>query len=166
MNSIEQLNAIEEIKQLKARYFECLDGKDWPAYETVFATDAMMDAREAFSASDPLSGESRIYGRPDLLAGMDTSEWVTNGAAAIAANAAALLGSVCTVHRGHMPRITILSADEATGMWGMEDLLRFPAGLPITEIRGHGHYHEHYIRIDGRWLIHSTRLTRLRIDVS
>jgi len=166
MTSIEQLAAIEDIKQLKARYFECLDGKDWPAYETVFATDAVMDAREAFSASDPLSGESRIYGRPDLLAAMDTSGWVTEGAAAIAANARTLLGSVCTVHRGYMPRITILSPDKATGTWGMEDLLRFPAGSPITEIRGYGHYHERYVRIEGRWLIRSTRLTRLRIDVS
>ncbi|MGD9811590.1 MAG: nuclear transport factor 2 family protein [Sphingobium sp.] len=166
MNSIEKLNAIEEIKQLKARYFECLDGKDWPAYETVFATDAVMDAREAFSASDPLSGESRIYGRPDLLAGMDTSEWVTKGANAIAVNAATLLGSVCTVHRGYMPRITILAADEAAGIWGMEDLLCFPPGSPIREVRGHGHYHERYVRLEGRWLIRSTRLTRLRIDVS
>lgn len=159
------MNDIEEIKQLKARYFEYLDGKDWASYQTIFTPDAVMDAREAFSAVDPLTGESRIYGSPELLAGMDTSEWVTTGAEAIAANASNLLGPVCTVHRGYMPRITIESADEAAGVWGMEDLLHFPAGSPITAINGHGHYHERYARIDGRWLIRATRLTRLRIDV-
>jgi hypothetical protein len=165
MTEIEKLLAIQEIRQLKARYFECIDGKDWAAYRTVFTPDAVMDAREAFSAKDPLTGETRVYGKPELLAAMDTSGWLTTGAATIAENAAGLLGPICTVHKGYMPRITLESWHCASGVWGMEDLLRFPSGSPIEEIQGFGHYHETYARIDGHWLIKATRLTRLRIDV-
>jgi len=165
MTEIEKLLAVQEIRNLKARYFECLDRKDWAGYKGVFTPDAVMDARETFHAADPLTGEVRIYGKPELLATMDASGWLTTGAQAIADNAAALLSSVCTVHRGFVPRITLDSWNVASGVWGMEDMLRFPSGSPIEEIHGFGHYHETYARIDGRWLIRATRLTRLRIDV-
>jgi hypothetical protein len=32
-------------------------------------------------------------------------------------------------------------------------------------MHGYGHYHETYEKVDGRWLIASTTLTRLRTDV-
>lgn len=41
MNTIDQLVAIEEIKALKARYFRCVDTKDWDGFGAVFATDAV-----------------------------------------------------------------------------------------------------------------------------
>ena len=45
MNDIDKLWAIEQIKQLKARYFRSMDTKDWAALEAVFAPDAVMDMR-------------------------------------------------------------------------------------------------------------------------
>ena len=45
MDTVERLEAIEEIKQLKARYFRCMDTKDWHGFTTVFAPDARMDVR-------------------------------------------------------------------------------------------------------------------------
>ena len=43
MTESEQLLAVEEIKQLKARYFRCMDTKDWAGFEAVFAPDATVD---------------------------------------------------------------------------------------------------------------------------
>src|SRR6266480_5511468 len=39
---------------------------------------------------------------------------------------------------------------------------REPEGSPITTMHGYGHYREAYEKVDGRWLIASTTLTRLR----
>jgi SnoaL-like domain len=52
MTVSEQLLAIEAIKQLKARYFRCLDTKDWAGFLAVFAPDAVIDASEAFTPTD------------------------------------------------------------------------------------------------------------------
>jgi hypothetical protein len=43
VNDIEKLLAIEEIKNLKARYFRCVDTKDWPGFQAVFAPNARFD---------------------------------------------------------------------------------------------------------------------------
>ena len=40
MATLEELDAIEQIKQLKARYFRCMDTKDWDGFQAVFAPDA------------------------------------------------------------------------------------------------------------------------------
>jgi hypothetical protein len=165
MTDTEELLATEAIKQLKARYFHTLDTKDWAGFQSVFAPDAVMDMREAFHAVDPLSGEPRIYGNASLLAGMDTSGWLLLGAEVIGSSAPNLFTNVCTVHHGSMPQISIADHDSATGIWWMEDLLRFPPGSPMEEVRGWGYYHETYRRLDGRWVIQSTRLKRLRVDV-
>ena len=54
MNDIEMLLAIEEIKQLKARYFRSMDTKEFQTLHTVFAPDATFDFREALR--DPVLG--------------------------------------------------------------------------------------------------------------
>ena len=40
-----------------------------------------------------------------------------------------------------MPEIEITSPTPATGVWAMEDMLRWPNG---TEMHGYGHYYETY----------------------
>ena len=69
-----------------------------------------------------------------------------------------------TVHHGHMPEITVHSPSEATGVWAMEDLLRWPEEAPLGSMHGFGHYHERYVRLDGAWHIAHLRLSRLRRD--
>lgn len=147
MNIVERLEAIEEIKQLKARYFRCMDTKDWDGFTSVFAPDARMD----------VSGE--------LGDGADDSGGVTTGNREIAAFVRASIDDVTTVHHGHMPEIDVTSPTSATGTWAMEDHLWWPEGSPISKMHGYGHYHETYEKVDGRWLITSTKLTRLRTDV-
>ena len=71
------------------------------------------------------------------------------------------IGDVVTVHHGHMPEIELTSPTTATGVWAMEDMLRWPDG---SELHGYGHYHETYVKVDGSWRIASSTLTRLRMD--
>ena len=164
MQDLERLLAIEEIKQLKATYFHCVDTKNWKGFLEVFAPDAEFDHRTAFDAVDPVSGESRVYGRPELLKHIDTSEWKVKGREALFSMSADF-AAVSTVHHGFNPRITVHSAEEASGIWAMTDLLRFAENAPIREIRGYGFYHETYRKLDGRWLIQSNTLKRIRVDV-
>jgi hypothetical protein len=147
VDALARLEAIEELKQLKARYFRCMDTKDWDGFAAVFAPDAVMD----------MSSEMR-----DRTTGGDG---ITRGNEAIAAFVRGAIHVVQTVHQGHTPELVIESETTARGVWAMEDLLRWPDGYPIATLHGYGHYHETYRKVDGAWRIQSTRLSRLRIDV-
>jgi hypothetical protein len=147
MDALERLVAVEELKKLKARYFRCMDTKDWAGFADVFAPDAVMD----------MSSEMRD--------GTTTGSGITRGNQAIADFVRAAVDHVRTVHHGHMPELELESDTTARGVWAMEDLLRWPPGHPVATIHGFGHYHETYTKVDGAWRIQSTRLTRLRVDV-
>ena len=67
-----------------------------------------------------------------------------------------------TVHQVHAPEIELTSATTATGVWALEDVVRLAPGL---NLKGYGHYHETYEKIDGRWYIMGSKLTRLREDI-
>jgi len=132
---------IEAIKQLKARYFRLLDTKDWDAFREVFTTDVVVDTTDS---------------------GGDVQESVDDFLAMLIPT---LEGAV-TVHHGHMPEIELTSATTATGIWAMEDVIRFPEGGFLNTLQGWGHYHETYEKVGGEWRIKTTRLTRLRLDVT
>jgi uncharacterized protein (TIGR02246 family) len=143
VNDTEKLLALEDIRALKARYFRCVDTKDWKGFRDVFAPDALFD----ISADVPGC----------ILAGPDKIVEMASGP---------LTGCV-SVHHGHCQEIEVTSDTTATGVWAMEDMLRWAddATSPIKALHGYGHYHETYIKLDGRWRIKSLRLTRLRVDV-
>jgi uncharacterized protein (TIGR02246 family) len=146
MDSSTDLAAIEQIRQLKARYFRCMDTKDWNGFADVFAPDAVMD----------MSGEMRD--------GTTAGDGLTRGGPEIAAFVKGAVDAVQTVHHGHMPEIEITSPTSARGIWAMEDMLRWPEGSPIRTLHGYGHYHETYEKLDGQWRIKTITLTRLRVD--
>jgi len=127
---------IKAIEQLKARYFRTMDTKDWAGMREVFADGVVMDTTA--------SGGSVIVGADDFMAFLRET-----------------LADVVTVHHGHMPEIELTSPTTATGIWAMEDNLRWPDG---SELRGFGHYAETYEKADGAWRISSSTLTRLRMD--
>src|SRR5437868_877630 len=108
------MDDIEAIKQLKARYFRTMDTKDWNGMRAVFADDVVVDTTS--------SGGGVVIGADDFLV------FLRN-----------MIGDVATVHHGHMPEIELTSPTSATGVWSMEDMLRWPNGL---EMHGYGHYHE------------------------
>jgi len=132
---VQRLLAVEEIKQLKARYFRFLDTKDWAGLASVFTADAVLEA------------EGRAREGADNIVGF----------------VAKFLEGAVSVHHGHMPEITITGPDSATGVWAMFDYLQLPTEPP-SELRGYGHYHEEYVREDGVWRIRRLVLTRLRVD--
>jgi monoterpene epsilon-lactone hydrolase len=127
------LAAIEEIKQLKARYFRLMDTKQWSALGAVFARRARL-----------LDEESK-------------TGW--SGREAIVAGLAQVLASARTVHHGHMPEIELLSETEARGVWAMNDWV----DTPDFTLDGWGHYHERYVFEDGAWRIADERISRLRV---
>jgi hypothetical protein len=145
VGDVERLVATEEIKRLKARYFRCLDMKDWTCLEGVYAPDAQVTFLNSPSA-DPKSVKP-LMGRAAVIASMRRG-----------------VEPLRTVHHGHMPEIEILSPTTAKGIWAMEDLIERPGGKNLTT--GYGHYHETYERIDGQWRIKTLLLTRLRMDRS
>jgi hypothetical protein len=140
MNTLEKLDAIEAIKQLKARYFRTLDTKDWAGLREVFTEDVMIDTTQDAGGEPSVGVEAFV---PRLLDA---------------------IGLATTVHHGHMAEIEITSPTTAHGVWAMEDLIRWPEGFPIAGMHGWGHYNESYVKQGDGWRISSLTLTRLRVD--
>ncbi|MDB5702757.1 MAG: hypothetical protein JWL66_2956 [Sphingomonadales bacterium] len=136
---------LEEIRGVKARYCRFLDTKDWAGLTALFTEDAVLDVQQD-------TGMPPFKGR-DLLI-----EQIR--AAVIEAKSA---------HQVHTPEITINSEASASIIWAMQDRVVWNEGRsPIPGVRsitGYGHYHEHYVRQDGAWLIASLKLTRLHVDM-
>lgn len=139
LSAAERLLEIEEIKQLKARYFRLMDTKQWLPFSQVFSDDVVVDV----SHDKHASGDT-IRGRADVV------DFIRKA-----------VGKAITVHHGHMPEIELTSPTEAQGVWSMFDYVEFKPGRGI---RGYGHYHEEYRKEHGRWHIRRLKLTRLRVD--
>jgi hypothetical protein len=137
MNNFDAIQDLEALKQLKARYCRFLDTKQWSEWRSLFADDFVSDTTEA-------GGK--------LIKGADT----------FVAFVRKMLNTRTTVHQVHAPEITITSATTATGIWALEDFIRFMPGL---NMHGYGHYHETYEKFDGHWRIKTSKLTRLREDI-
>ena len=136
MDPVARLVAIEDIKQLKARYFRTMDQKRWDEMAQVFTHDARMDAEG----------------------------YVTDGRDAIIEFLKNVLDQVRTVHHGHMPEIEVTSPTTARGVWAMFDYVEFPSEDAPQGLKGYGHYEEEYAVEDGAWRIRRLTLTRLRVD--
>jgi uncharacterized protein (TIGR02246 family) len=101
MASPEELDDIEAIKQLKARYFRTLDRQEWDGFAQVFARDAVLEVPEA--------GIVR-QGRDEIVGSVSKA-----------------LAGATTVHHGHMPEIELTGPDTATGIWAMADYVEWPS---------------------------------------
>lgn len=151
MDPLARLIAIEEIKQVKARYFRYLDTRDWEGMAQTFARDAVFDCSEAFQTT-PLGGEPIgavgpvTQGRENIVA------WITD-----------ILAKQTSLHHGHCHEITVDSETEAHGVIAMNDVIR-DAGRTKTVLAASGHYWEKYRFEDGAWRIAESRLTRLFND--
>jgi 3-hydroxyisobutyrate dehydrogenase-like beta-hydroxyacid dehydrogenase len=140
-DAVRELAAIEEIKQLKARYFRFLDMKDWDSFADLFTGDC--------EHLLPTDDDRRPVPNDQYLRDIRRT-----------------LADATTVHHGHTPEITIVGPNEATGTWAMFDDVEIPGdGRGPTHFQGYGYYHETYRRCDdGRWRISSKRNVRLRVD--
>jgi hypothetical protein len=127
---------IEDIRQLKARYFRMMDTKDWDGLAAVFTDDVEID----------VTGE-----------GGGVTRSVADYIPFLRAN----IEDVITVHHGHMPEIRLTSPTTAVGIWALEDQLWWPEGAPIKHMHGFGHYHETYEKQSAGWRIKTMTITRL-----
>lgn len=123
------------ICNLKATYCRLLDTKDWEGWAQLFTEDVEVDVRD--------SGGGLEKGRDSFVASVRGSIETTK-----------------TCHQVHSPEIDI-SGDSAQAVWAMQDRLIWDNGHTMT---GYGHYHEHYVRRDGRWQIARQKLTRLFME--
>jgi hypothetical protein len=142
MTDSERLVALEDIKQVKARYFRCMDTKDWAGFEAVFTPDATAD----------YSSEG------------DAKDWAAAGASKVVALVRKAVGPAITVHHGHMAEVEVVAPTVAKGIFAMEDLIWWPEGSNRKTLHGWGHYYETYEKIGGKWLIKTLKLTRLRVE--
>lgn len=129
---------LDAIQQLKARYFRLMDTKDWAGFRQVFTDDVVIDTSESDG---------------DVMTGAD----------AFVAFLEQVLGDAVTVHQGHMPEIELTSDATATGTWAMQDLITWPDGMQLV---GFGHYHDTYVKGPDGWRIATSKLTRLRRDLT
>ena len=127
---------IEDIRQLKARYFRMMDTKDWDGLAQVFTDDVEID----------VTGE-----------GGGVTRSVADYIPFLRAN----IEHVITVHHGHMPEIQLTSPTTASAIWALEDQLWWPEGAPIKYMHGFGHYHETYEKLAVGWRIKTMTITRL-----
>ena len=143
MDITEKLQAIEEIRALKARYFRYMDTKQFDALASVFTSDMQV-----------VSPDGNI--------------WLTGGDAFAGSLRTSLEYSV-SCHQGFTAEIDIIDDSNARGIWAMQDVIEWPEGHPREgwkSIIGRGHYHETYRKTDGAWQIATLCLTRLRLDVT
>jgi hypothetical protein len=137
VDAAERSAAIAEIERLKARYFRAMDSADWDGLAAAFAADAVMD----------MSGSG----------GRVADDAVLSGNERIARVVRRFLEGARSIHRGQVQEIELTGADTARGVWSMTDQIFWPDGA-VDE--GAGTYYDEYRRVDGVWLIASTRLVR------
>lgn len=134
---IQKLNDIEAIKQLKAKYFRCLDGKLWDELETTLSPNI----------ETSYSDGKLVFHSPKEI-----TEYL----------AAAMPKEEISMHMGHTPEITIDSETTATGRWYLEDNLIFTDGkYKNVGINGGAFYTDKYEKIDGQWFIKETGYVRI-----
>lgn len=151
MEPLEELLAIEAIKQMKSRYFQAVDEKDYRLIEQLFTEDAIVDFTAELRHHVGHHGVNEEVLRTPV-------QPVTGGVETARVIADAVDGLV-TVHHGHDPQITLLGPDTATGRWSMYDILEYPD----ETMHGFGHYHEEYVRQGQDWRFSKLTLTRLRV---
>ena len=129
------LEAIELIKQLKARYFRFIDTRDIDGLRTVFTEDATATFKGADYDFD-------LKGWPALETFYKKS----------------FTPQAFGMHNGHHPEISV-EGDTATGIWYLQDIF-VNLAQDIT-IMGSALYHDEYRVEAGEWRIASTGYKRL-----
>ena len=137
---LRQLLDIEQIKQLKYRYFRGIDTADAETLGAVFTEDARIDLRGG-SYRCQFDGKAAIL---DFLSSAFHNE-----------------SAAC--HQGHHPEIEITGADTATGTWYLQDVFIDFSRDIVT--RGSAFYHDRYQRVDGTWKVALSEYDRIWEEV-
>jgi hypothetical protein len=128
---------VDAIKSLKASYFSNIDAKNWDALRDLLAPDVVEDTT---CSAGPL-----LVGRDPFIAFLKLT-----------------LGTATTHHQGYDPHIHLTSATTAEALWTLEDVLIFGGTVGV---HGYGHYNDRYAKVDGKWIVKYSKLTRTRLDL-
>ena len=143
MNPLERLQALDAIRQLKARRLRAMDAKEWDLYTQLHCADHV---------SDTYGGE------------------VMPSAAQNTARLREFLDGVTSVHHVFSHELELQSDTEARGIWCMEDRLWWQqeteSGPQEFNLHGFGYYHERYRFDDGVWKFCYRRLDRTKVILS
>ena len=131
---IRVMEDIEAIKNLKAKYFRCVDKKLWEEMETVLTEDAVADYGMGIEL---LQGRQAII--EFLKKNLDRD-------------------SMISVHQGHNPEIEITSDTTARGVWVLNDRLIIQT---IATLNGWRYYEDEYVKVNGEWKKKSTKITNI-----
>ena len=136
-------NDLEQIRQLKSRYFRLMDTQQWDAWQHCFTDDI-----SAFYEGAPRPGRN------------DPTDIGCEGKAALIDGVSSLMKGAVSMHQGFMPELELTGATTAKGIWAMFDYVR----LPTCAFKGWGHYHEDYVKQNGEWKLKKIHLTRLHTE--
>src|SRR6478672_226407 len=134
MTVLERLEALEEIKLLKARRDRFVDTKDWVALEALHVPE-----HRSFNG--------------------DYEPWTS--AAEMIANVREIMKNLRTAHHSHTPEITFESPTIASGIWAMTGVSVWHQGDDEHWFFATGHYFETYEKRNKRWVFTSRSLEYL-----
>jgi SnoaL-like domain len=126
--TLQQLSDLEEIRQLKARYFRCIDTGNEAELATVFAEDVEIDLRGG-------GYRLQVHGRKDMV------DFI----------ASSFNSDVIAMHHGHTPEIRFTGPDTAEGVWYLQDRFIDPARNEDTQ--GSSLYRDRYVRTADGWKV-------------
>ncbi len=139
---ISALEDIEAIKQLKARYWRCLDKKLWDEFGTCFAEDATFNVGET-----PLGAVGLSRGRDEIV------QFVKGRMERSCAT---------TFHQGQALEIVTRTDTTIKAVWRFHDYLIVKPDAETNEwLKGYGFYEDEYAKAAGQWKIKSLKVTRL-----
>lgn len=131
-----RLEAIEEIKQLKHRYFRSIDRRDVDTLRTLFTEDVEIDYEGG-------TYRWQLQGREPLVDALYASFNPRSVAC----------------HTGHHPEITLTGADQARGLWYLTDIMINREQKLITS--GSALYADTYAKTEDGWKIRKSTYKRI-----
>ena len=134
--SVQQLSDLEEIRQLKHKYFRCIDTGNWAEIGSVFADDVEIDYR---GGGYRLS----VKGKADMV------EFLASN----------FNSDVVAMHMGHTPEIEFTGQDSAKAKWYLED--RFINPERNEDTVGTAIYYDQYIRTAEGWKLKFSEYDRV-----
>ncbi|MEK9649422.1 MAG: nuclear transport factor 2 family protein [Gammaproteobacteria bacterium] len=141
MDTLEKLFAIEEIKQLKHRYFRAIDMADFDLLDEIFHPDIKVDYRGG------------------------TYRWEQSGKEAIIkALKYSFHSQAAAMHTGHHPEISIDSSITASGKWYLHDIFFNFNEKIVTQ--GTALYEDEYMHDGVSWKIISSQYDRIVESIS
>jgi hypothetical protein len=135
-----QLEAMELIRQRKAKYCRYLDTKQFDKWEQLFKSDAKI-----------------VFYNIDNLVKVEFGS-----VAEFFPGTRGLFSTAQTIHQTHNSEIEFKSDTEATAIWSMEDwhIYAPEGGNPSKTMHGYGFYYETWELVNGEWKLASLELRR------